>query len=262
MNILDTIIAKKRAEVERTKLTKSVADLEKGPFFKNETLSFAASLLRTDKTGIIAEFKRRSPSRGAINEFSSVTEVTKAYTKYGASAISILTDNEFFGGSLADLLEATVNEIPLLRKDFMIDEYQLIESKAFGAEVILLIASCLSLEESKHLAAFAKNIGLNVLLEIHSEDQLEYISEDIDVVGVNNRDLKTFIVDVNHSVRLAGKIPKNKIKISESGIDNVETIKLLRDNGYNGFLVGEKFMRENEPGQAFKNFSDALMEQK
>ncbi len=146
-----------------------------------------------DKTGIIAEFKRKSPSKGVINNTSTVTEVTAAYAKYGASGISVLTDEEFFGGSLNDLLESTINEVPLLRKDFIIDEYQLIESKAFGAEVILLIAACLTTAQvSKHFAAFAKNIGLNVLLEIHSEAELDHICNDVDVVGVNNRDLKTF----------------------------------------------------------------------
>lgn len=258
MNILEKIVAKKRVEVENAKRVKSVGELEDGPFFRNETLSFKNFLLREDKTGIIAEFKRMSPSKGTINANSAVTDVTRAYSKYGASGISVLTDRDFFGGSLDDLLEATVNEVPLLRKDFIIDEYQLIESKAFGAEVILLIAACLRMSEVKNLAAFAKSIGLNVLLEIHNEEHLEYICDDVDVVGVNNRDLKTFSVDVNRSIQLAEKIPAGTIKISESGIDNVQTIKLLRTYGYSGFLMGEMFMREKDPGEAFKKFTEAL----
>src|ERR1700687_2940984 len=161
MNILDTIIAKKKIEVEERKKMTCISELKKYTFFKNETLSFKEYLLREDKTGIIAEYKRKSPSKGVINDKSSVTEVTTAYAKYGASGISVLTDEVFFGGSLNDLLESTINEVPLLRKDFIIDEYQVIESKAFGAEVILLIAACISREEVKTFAALAKNIGLN-----------------------------------------------------------------------------------------------------
>src|SRR6185503_19644513 len=175
MNILDTIIDRKKFEIAERKRDKSIGELENGPFFKNKTLSFGEFLLREDKTGIIAEFKRKSPSKGVINNTATVTEVTTAYAKYGASGISILTDEEFFGGSLNDLLAATINEVPLLRKDFIIDEYQLIESKAFGAEIILLIAACLTKDEVKVLSGIAKNTGLNVLLEIHNEQELEHI---------------------------------------------------------------------------------------
>ena len=261
MNILETIIAKKKLEVEERKRNKSVAELEHGPFFKNEVLDFKKYLSREDKTGIIAEFKRKSPSKGIINNSSTVTEVTTAYTNYGASGLSILTDEDFFGGSLNDLLEATINEVPLLRKDFIIDEYQLVESKAFGAEVILLIAACLTIQEVKSLAAFAKGLGLNVLLEIHNEDELQHICDDVDVVGVNNRDLKTFFVDINRSIELGKKIPADKIKISESGIDDAATIRLLRQHGFKGFLMGEKFMKEKDPGEAFKSFVERLNQQ-
>jgi indole-3-glycerol phosphate synthase len=258
MNILDTIIAKKKIEIVERKKNKSISELKNGPFFKNETLSFREYLLREDKTGIVAEYKRRSPSKGIINDKSTVAEVTAAYAKYGASGISILTDEEFFAGSLNDLLEATINEVPLLRKDFIIDEYQLIESKAYGAEVILLIAACLTKDEVVALAGFAKNIGLNVLLEIHSEQELEHICNDVDVVGVNNRDLKTFVVDINRSVELSKQIPTDKIKISESGIDSIESINLLKEHGFNGFLIGERFMKEENPGLAFQNFTQEL----
>ena len=258
MNILDTILAKKKIEIADRKRNKSISELENGPFFKNKTLSFRDFLMREDKTSIIAEFKRKSPSKGIINNTSTVAEVTTAYAKFGASGISVLTDEEFFGGSLNDLLESTINEVPLLRKDFIIDEYQIIESKAFGAEVILLIASCLGRKEVKTFAAFAKNIGLNVLLEIHNEQELAHICNDVDVVGVNNRDLKTFTVDINRSIRLSEQIPASTVKISESGIDNVASIKLLRQHGFRGFLIGEKFMKEKNPGLAFQKFAQQL----
>lgn len=262
MNILDTIIAKKKAEVKKRKQQTTTAELEKGPFFKNEPLSFSRFLLDKNRSGIIAEFKRKSPSKGVINNTATVTDVTTAYAKYGASGISILTDEEFFGGSLNDLLAATINEVPLLRKDFIIDEYQLMESKAFGAEVILLIAACLTKHEVKELGIFAKNLGLNVLLEIHNEEELEHICENVDVVGVNNRDLKTFTVDINRSIELSEKIPADKIKISESGIDDIAAIKLLKQNGFSGFLIGEKFMKEKDPGEAFKNLAQELNREK
>ena len=262
MNILDTILAKKKIEIADRKRNKSISELEKGPFFKNKTLSFRDFLMREDKTGIIAEFKRKSPSKGVINNTSTVAEVTTAYAKFGASGISVLTDEEFFGGSLNDLLESTINEVPLLRKDFIIDEYQIIESKAFGAEVILLIASCLTRKEVITFAALAKNIGLNVLLEIHNEQELAHICNDVDVVGVNNRDLKTFTVDINCSIGLSKEIPADTVKISESGIDNVASIKLLRQHGFRGFLIGEKFMKEKNPGLAFQNFTQQLKKDK
>jgi indole-3-glycerol phosphate synthase len=258
MNILDTIIAKKRIEVTESKLNKSLSELENSMLFKNETLSFKEFLLRKDKTGIIAEFKRQSPSKGIINGTSSVIDVTSEYAKYGASAISVLTDKEFFGGSLNDLLQARKNAIPVLRKEFIIDEYQLIEAKAFGADIILLIAACLSPNEVKSLAGVAKSIGLNVLLEIHDELELGHICEKVDVVGINNRNLKTFKVDISHSIDLCNKIPGDQLKISESGIDDVRTILLLRQNGFSGFLMGEKFMKETNPGMAFHDFVSQL----
>lgn len=258
MNILDAIIGRKKQELEQRKRQVGIAELEKGSFFKNETLSLKEFLLDKNRLGIIAEFKRKSPSKGIINDSAQLTEVTAAYAKYGASAISVLTDEYFFGGSLKDLQEARNNDVPLLRKDFIIDEYQLIEAKAFGADIILLIAANLSIKEVKNLATFAKNIGLNVLLEIHNEQELEHICDEADVIGVNNRDLKTFTVDINRSIELSKKIPADKIKISESGIDDIAAIKLLKQHGFNGFLIGEKFMKEKDPAEAFKNFIDQL----
>ena len=258
MNILDTIIAAKKVEVAGRKRDKSISELQNTSFFKRQPLSFREFLLRDDKTGIVAEFIRKSPSKGIINDTSSVTGVTAAYAAYGASAISILTDEEFFGGTLSDLKEATFNEVPLLRKDFIIDEYQVIESKAFGAEIILLIAACLKKEEVKALAAVAKSIGLNILLEVHHEQELEHICDDVDVVGINNRNLKTFVVDINHSIELGRQIVGNKVIISESGIDDISTIIQLRAHGFKGFLMGEKFMKERDPGLAFQKFTEQL----
>jgi indole-3-glycerol phosphate synthase len=259
MNILDKIIAQKRIEVEARKKETSVSELERGPFYKSETHSLKASLLDESKTGIIAEYKRKSPSKGIINNQAHVEEVTAAYAAYGASGISVLTDEEFFGGTLADLQKAAIlNKLPLLRKDFMIDEYQLHEAKAYGASVILLIAANLSVEEVKTLATAAKNLGLEVLLEIHNEQELEHICDEVDLVGVNNRNLKTFEVSLDQSVHLSKMIPSGKIKISESGIHKIEDIQYLKEYGYKGFLIGENFMKTENPGEAFKLFADEL----
>jgi indole-3-glycerol phosphate synthase len=259
MNILDRIIDQKRIEVAQRKAEVSIAELENGPFFKSETYSLKASLLDKAKTGIIAEYKRKSPSKGIINNMATVEEVTMAYATHGASGISVLTDNEFFGGSLADLQKAAIiNKVPLLRKDFMIDEYQLLEAKAYGASVILLIAANLSVNEVKNLAGAAKNLGLEVLLEIHNEQELEHICDDVDLVGVNNRNLKTFEVSLETSAQLSNLIPSKKVKISESGIHKVEDIYYLEQYGYKGFLIGENFMKQEIPGEAFKTFAEEL----
>lgn len=258
MNILDTIIAAKKKEVAQHKSRFSLTELEKKPAFKKEPLSLSGFLLREDKTGIIAEFKRKSPSKGIINDTAAVCEVTGAYVAGGASALSVLTDQEFFGGTLEDLQQATAYDIPLLRKEFIIDEYQLIESKAWGADAILLIAACLSAKEVKSLSCVAKSAGLNVLLEIHSESEMDHICDEVDVIGINNRDLKTFKVDIMHSVALCRKLPANRIKISESGIDDINTIKFLKQEGFHGFLMGERFMKEPDPGAAFAQFVKGL----
>lgn len=258
MDVLQKIVAQKKLEVAERKKQKPARELEEGPFFKAEALSLKTFLLNPEKTGIIAEFKRRSPSKGIINDQASVEEVTTAYAQHGASGISVLTDEEFFGGSLNDLLAATVNEVPLLRKDFMIDEYQLIEAKAYGAEVILLIAACLSKNDVKTLAATAKRLGLEVLLEVHNEEELEHVCDDVDLVGVNNRNLKTFAVDVQTSFRLIEKIPANKPAVAESGINDVQTILSLKRAGFKGFLIGEAFMKTAAPAIAFSQFVNEL----
>ncbi len=258
MNILDKIIEHKRGEVAQSKKNVSVATLESTVSFGRPVISISKSLSQPGSTGIIAEFKRRSPSKGMINANADVVDVTSAYAFNGAAALSVLTDSHFFGGSKEDLEAARVNNIAILRKDFIVDEYQLVEAKSMGADVILLIAACLTPADVKRLASFAKSLGLEVLLEIHNEDELIHICDDCDVVGVNNRDLKTFTVDVNRSIELSEKIPANKIKISESGITDTDTIHKLRSAGYKGFLMGESFMKQNDPAIAFASFVQHL----
>src|ERR1043166_5317835 len=212
MNILDKIIQHKRSEVQNRKRNVRISELEKGFYFERKTLSLKESLEKESRTGIIAEFKRRSPSKGVINDKADVIDVTTAYTENGASALSVLTDENFFGGSDEDLLEARINDIPILRKDFIVDEYQLIEAKSIGADVILLIAACLTPKDVKRLAGFAKNLGLEVFLELHGEAELGHICDETELIGINNRDLKTFEVNVEQSLIMAEKIPGNKIK--------------------------------------------------
>ncbi|MEO8769159.1 MAG: indole-3-glycerol phosphate synthase TrpC [Ferruginibacter sp.] len=258
MNILEEIIAYKRTEVETRKILVPEAEVLASELFERKTISLKQILSAASTTGIIAEFKRRSPSKGFINYNADVAAITKDYTKYGAAALSILTDNHFFGGNSEDVLIARDNQIPILRKEFIVDSYQVSASKAIGADVILLIAACLSVKEVKELAAHAKKIGLEVLLEIHNKDEIGHICDEVDMVGINNRNLKTFKVDINHSITLSKLIPQDKIKIAESGIDNMETIIKLKDAGYKGFLIGELFMKEQNPGMAFSNFVNQL----
>lgn len=234
-------------------------ELQASQFFYRPCLSLKQSLQKKDSSGIIAEFKRRSPSKGVINAEADVVKVTEAYST-SAAGISILTDKHFFGGSNSDLIRARIHSIPILRKDFIVDEYQIAEAKSIGADVILLIAACLHPDEVKRLSSFAKSIGLEVLLEIHNDLELDHICDDCDIIGVNNRDLKTFIVDINQSVELALKIPAGKMKISESGINEPETIQLLKKHGYQGFLMGEYFMKSPDPAIAFASFIHRLKE--
>jgi len=258
MSILDDIISFKRQEVEKSKKDVGLDELEKREFFSREIISLKQSLLDEARTGIIAEFKRRSPSKGIINNAADVNKVTTAYVQGGASALSILTDEYFFGGSESDLLRARIHEIPILRKDFIVEKYQLVESRAMGADVILLIAACLSPKEVRDLAAFAKELELEVLLELHGENELAHMCDEIDLVGINNRNLKTFEVDIERSLAMANKIPAGKIRIAESGISKIENIKLFREHGFKGFLMGEHFMKQADPGRAFEEFVSKL----
>jgi indole-3-glycerol phosphate synthase len=255
MNILDKIIESKRRSLQERKDRCGSKILKRSPSFERACESLTKRLNEQGTTGIIAEFKRRSPSKGIINNRAAIVDVVSGYEKYGAAGISVLTDEFFFGGNNSDLVKAreTVT-VPLLRKDFMIDEYQVIEAKSIGADVILLIAACLSPKEVKQLAGAAKNLGLEVLLELHDEKELDHICDEIDLVGINNRNLKTFEVDIERSLKMAEKIPMGKIKIAESGISSVKNIHLFKENGFKGFLIGENFMKEADPGKAFKDF--------
>lgn len=256
MNILDKIVARKKEEVASAKAKNSIKELEAFPAFSRETYSLKSFLTDPAKSGIIAEFKRKSPSKGIINDQVTVEEVTTGYAKAGASALSVLTDHDFFMGHEDDLIAARkVNEIPILRKDFMVDEYQIIEAKAIGADTILLIAACLTPEEILNFAKLAKSLGLSTLLEVHNREELcRSMNPHLDVIGVNNRNLKDFTVSIDTSLSLAGIIPTEFLKISESAISDPETIKILKKAGFNGFLIGENFMRTANPGQAMEEF--------
>lgn len=258
MTILDKITAQKAIEVTAAKAEISIQDLEKSEFFARKTNSLVTNLSAENSTGIIAEHKRKSPSKGIINDQLSVEEVTQGYAQAGAAGLSVLTDSDFFGGNKEDLQKARIANpsTPILRKDFMIDEYQVYEAKAWGADVILLIAACLSPEQIKTLSQKAHELGLEVLLEIHDQEELDRSPlEYVDIVGVNNRNLKNFAENnVNASLNLAEKIPANIIKISESCISEPETINLLKSVGYKGFLIGETFMKDASPGTKLGEF--------
>ena len=259
MNILDLIITDKKIEVNQRKNLFPLAYWESSPLFERKTKSLAKSL-KASNSGIIAEHKRRSPSKQNINSSLSVEEVAKGYENAGVCGMSVLTDGKYFGGSLDDLTIArAVSDFPLLRKEFIIDEYQIIEAKAFGADAILLIAAILSPQEILSFSKTAKSLGLDVLLEVHNLNELEKsIMSSIDLIGVNNRNLKTFKVSLETSRSLAEKIPAEFVKVSESGISEVASIKKLKALGYQGFLVGENFMKTDNPGLAAKNFINQL----
>lgn len=285
MDILSEITDHKRIEVELQKqavspeqLREQVRDLMENSPAPRRSMKRA---LASSPAGIIAEFKRRSPSKGWIYETAKADEIPAAYEAAGASAISILTDAKFFGGSLRDIRTARpLVDIPILRKDFIIDEYQLLQARIAGADAVLLIAACLTQEECADLTARAHALGLEVLLEIHSPRELAYISKDVDMVGVNNRNLGTFVTDVENSFRIAGQLrqtiagvrnipnaqgssdtPRNlPLLVSESGISHPETICRLRTAGFRGFLIGETFMKTPQPGDALKGFIQGIEE--
>ena len=253
MNILDKIIARKKQEIEDSKSKVSVEQLKDSEFFRRKTFSLKETL--ESKSGVIAEFKRQSPSKGVINSQISPLEVASAYEKFGASGISILTDKDFFGGSFDDILNVRNHiQIPILRKDFMIDEYQFYEAKSIGADVILLIATCLSPTQVSEFTELTHQLNLEVLLEIHTENELEHFNSQIDLVGINNRNLKDFKVDLQHSVNLKNQLPKNVLSVAESGIYSENDFKYLKEKGFNGFLMGEYFMKNENPGNKFSEF--------
>ena len=259
MNILDKIIIDKKREVLLKKSIIPVSQLEASVFFEKQTISLSQKL-KESYSGIIAEHKRRSPSKAEINYGFTVEEVTKGYENAGACGISVLTDGKYFGGSLDDLLlaRATVT-IPLLRKEFIVDEYQILEAKAHGADLILLVAAVLTRGEIKSFSEFAKSLGLEILLEVHNQEELEKsIMPTLDMIGVNNRNLKTFEVSLDFSKQLADQIPDDFVKVSESGISSIEAINELKPYGYKGFLIGENFMKTDNAGKAATEFISKL----
>ncbi len=248
MNILEKIRLSKLEEVRIKKASQPAELFKEGELFAAGTRSLKKVLEQKDAPGIIAEFKRRSPSRGNINPDADPAEVTRGYLEAGACGLSVLTDGKYFGGSLDDLKTARkLNEAPILRKDFIIDQYQLYESKAAGADIILLIAALLDRDMVRDLAGRAKELGMEVLLEIHSRQELDHICSDVDMVGVNNRDLRDFTVDINISKSLSGMIPPDFVRVSESGISDTGSIKDLYTYGYRGFLIGGYFMSSSLP---------------
>ncbi len=259
MNILDKICQQKQSELIEKKLLYPTALLERSKFFETSPVSLKTYVQREDKNGIIAEIKRRSPSEGWLKQYADIETLSISYMQAGASALSILTDKINFGGSNEDLSTAReFNYCPILRKDFVLDEYQIIEAKSIGADAVLLIAAILSPKKTKALAQFARSLGLEVLLEIHTEEELIHLNEYISIVGVNNRNLNTMTTDIRQSIQLAPLLPKELCTISESGINNANDIQLLRKYGYNGFLIGTSFMKQNEPGFACKQLVEKL----
>ncbi len=253
MNILDKIITRKKQEISDSKSKISLQQLKDSELFGRETYSLKETI--KSKSGIIAEFKRQSPSKGIINDKVSPLEVASAYENYGASGISILTDKDFFGGSFKDILNVRNHiHIPILRKDFMIDEYQFYEAKNVGADAVLLIAACLSPQQTLEFTELSHELGLEVLLEVHTEDELKHYNPSIDLVGINNRNLKDFKVDLQHSVHLKNLLPENVLSVAESGIYNIQDYFYLKEKGFDGFLMGEYFMRNTNPAQAFEEF--------
>lgn len=260
MNILDRIIVEKAKEVALRRDAVPVRVLETRPLFGAACYSMSAFLRDPEKSGIIAEFKRRSPSKGDINITAQVAQVTVGYAQAGASALSVLTDTPFFGGSADDLSTARLlNQIPILRKDFTIDEYQIIEAKAMGADAILLIAAALEPATIKAFCDVAHKLHLEVLLEVHNEEELvANLGADADLIGVNNRNLKTFDLNIDVSRRLAAMMPDHVVKVSESGIESVDTIVELKKHGFQGFLMGQNFMQREHPDLACKSFIEDL----
>ena len=261
MNILEKIIADKYREVAEKKSVIPVKLLEKSVFFEGSVVSMKKYVTHPEKSGIIAEFKRKSPSKGIINGSASIEQISIGYMQAGASALSILTDKEYFGGTNEDLKTVRkFNFCPILRKDFVVDEYQIVEAKSIGADCILLIAAALEPIKLKALAAFAKSLGLEVLMEVHDGEELERsLCEDLDLVGVNNRNLKTFEVSLDTSLSLVNQIPSGFVKVSESGISDPKTLIELKKAGFDGFLIGENFMKSARPEQAAYNFIKEYM---
>ncbi len=257
--MIDQIIAYKKREVKNRKSDWPVRRLEASELFDTSPVSLRQQIISAGETGVIAEFKRKSPSKGVINANALLEQVTRGYINAGASALSVLTDEKFFGGNNNDLIKARkLNKCPILRKDFIIDEYQIIEAKSIGADTVLFIASILTVKQIRQFSAIAKSLGVEILMEIHRKEELDKIQNDIDIIGVNNRDLKDMSVNVHISFKLAEQIPSQFVKISESGIHSPEIIKSLKKSGYQGFLIGEYFMQSEDPAKKCYEFISVL----
>ncbi len=258
MNILERIVSIKQKEVSNKKIIHPIKKLEKSFLFKRKTFSLIKNI-RSSHTGIIAEFKCKSPSKGVINNTALIEKVVKDYESAGVSGISILTDQHFFSGKNENLKKSrSIVSIPILRKDFIIDEYQIIESKSIGADVILLIAGILSKNQISNFSKLSKSIDLEVIIEIHNEFEIDKITDNLDIVGINNRNLQTFIVDYNRCLSLSSKISNSYVKIAESGINDINHILKLKKQGFKGFLIGEYFMKKKDPGKICKYFIESL----
>ena len=259
MNILEKIVASKKKEIEKSKDYTTIKSLEESIFYSSPVVSLSKYLKRPDKVGIIAEIKRSSPSNKSFSKDIDVEQLSIAYMQSGASALSILTDKTYFEGTTQDLeIARKFNYCPILRKDFVLDEYQVIESKSIGADCILLIAACLTPQRTQKLAAFAKSIGLEILLEVHNKEEIQsHVNEHIDLIGVNNRNLKTFDISITNSLELMEHLPSELVKVSESGISKSTDIKQLSDAGFDGFLIGTHFMKSSYPAQECKKLIDS-----
>jgi indole-3-glycerol phosphate synthase len=258
--ILKQIYNHKKEEVEKRKACVPVKTLENEPIFQRSGFSLAEHIQQQEKPGIIAEFKTRSPSLGTINARADISKITKGYMEAGASALSILTDEYFFGGSFHNLqIARQLNYCPVLQKDFILDTYQITEAKAYGADAILLIAAMLSKNQINELSAFANTLGMEALLEIHSHEELNKINHQVQLVGINNRNLNNFKVDTENAIQLVREIPDRFVKIAESGIQNPQQASQLLSNGFDGLLIGSQFMKQTEPEKACKEFIDQLI---
>lgn len=260
MDILQQITTYKRTEVSLRMVHHPESKLENSPLYVRKCLSLKEHLRQAGASQIIAEFKRQSPSKGIINNKAGVVETTRGYAQAGASGLSILTDKKFFGGSQQDIEIARQDiDVPILRKDFILTTYQITEAKAIGADVVLLIAAILSEAQITEFSLFAKELGMEVICEVHNESELaKALQTQVDIIGVNNRNLKNFQVSIENSIRLAEKIPNDFLKIAESGLQNVADIIGLKDLGYEGFLIGEMFMQEERPAEALKKLVEQL----
>jgi indole-3-glycerol phosphate synthase len=259
MNILDTIVARKKEEVAIAKQQLNLVELKDSPYFNQVVPSFKENILTSGSTGIIAEFKRKSPSKGDIHAGARVDLIVPGYEKAGVAGVSILTDHDFFDGNMADLsLGREVCDLPIIRKEFIIDPYQVYEAKSIGASAILLIGAILDKNRTLELAQLANELGMEVLFEIYHEDEMEQLNSYMQLVGINNRNLKTFEVDLKQSAKMASMLPSGMVPIAESGIGSPEDYLLLREVGFKGFLMGEYFMKNEDPATACLDFCNYI----